>query len=330
MKSAVLLITIGTPKSYSVPDVRKYLSHFLNDPYVINIPWLWRKILVNLIIVPFRAPKSATKYQQIWTEDGFPLYVYLKKVRDQLANRMGSDADVWFAMSYASPSIEEVLKRMENEAYEQVTVVPLFPNYANSTTGSIYNSVNKAIKLWRREPQLNFIKSYYDHPLFLDAWVDRIKDYNPDGYDHILFSFHGLPLSHLPSKTQINGIKVKEVPNYDDYEKVCYHFTYLIAERLGLKEKQYSLAFQSRMSKRWLRPFTDERLVALAEQKQKVLVVALSFVADCLETTLELGEEYKEIFFAHGGEEYQLVDSLNDNSKWLDALENIVMENSSL
>jgi len=324
MKSAVLLVTIGTPASYSVGDVRRYLSRFLNDPYVINIPWLWRKLLVYLIIVPFRAPKSAAKYQKIWTKDGFPLYVYLKIVRDQLADRIGSDADVWYAMSYASPDIEEVLMKMENEGYQQITVVPLFPNYANSTTGSICDSVNKALKLWKKEPQLNFVNSYYDHPLFLDAWVDRIGRYTPEHYDHILFSFHGLPLSHLPQKRQVDRSVTEEKPDYDDYEGVCYYFAKLIAERLGLKEKQYSVAFQSRMSKRWLRPFTDQKLISLAVDKQKVLVVPLSFVADCLETTLELGEEYKEIFLAHGGEEYQLVDSLNDSPKWLDALEKIV------
>ncbi len=329
MKKAILLINVGTPDSPELHDVRRFLSVFLNDPHVITLPGFWRKLLVNLVIVPFRAPKSAALYRQLWTENGSPLRYYLEQVRDLLQKKTGNGTDVWAAMNYGKPNIADVMNEMRSEGYQQLTVIPLFPQYALSTTGSVEDKVKKYMAQWPDKPELNIVRQFYHHPVFLEAWNKRITDYEPEKYDHLVFSFHGLPLSHLPvacrkretctCMQQANNTGLTDMPSYC-YKATCYDMAAKMAARLGLANENYSVAFQSRMSNSWLQPFTDHTLNELAAKGMKVLVVAPSFVADCLETSTELGIEYKKMFLDNGGKKYTLVESLNDQPEWIEAL----------
>ncbi len=321
MNKAILLVNVGTPDSPDVHDVKKYLSQFLNDPHVMNIPWLWRKILVNGMIIPFRARKSAAIYRLLWTKDGAPLRFYLEQVRDRLQQQLARHADVWAAFSYSQPNIADVMDKMQGKGYQQITVIPLFPQYAVSTTGSVEDNVKKHISRWSMQPKLKIVRQFYDEPLFLDAWNERIIAYHPGQYQHIVFSFHSLPLSHLPKECRQQQYPCGCMKQAEPcYRATCYDTAGRLANRLGLNEKQYTVAFQSHMSKRWMQPFTEDVLKKLAVENAKILVVAPSFVADCLETSIELGIEYKELFLKNGGSKYVWVESLNDHAKWIEAL----------
>jgi ferrochelatase len=333
LKRAVLIVNVGTPDSPNIRDVWKFLSRFLNDPHVMTIPWLWRKLLVNLVIIPFRVFKSAALYRQLWTENGSPLLFYLEKVCALLQRRLDGVADVWTATSHGTPGIASVMAEMRLKGYQKITVVPLFPQYASSTTGSVESSVVKQIARWPQKPELAVIRHFYSHPLFLKAWVKRIAASHPEQYDHIIFSFHGLPLNHLPEKcrAQHNGSgRCACFRNMEPagmfaipaccYKAECYDMARQLAVLLGLAENRYTISFQSRLSKGWLQPFTDLTLKRFAAEGAKVLVVAPSFIADCLETSVELGIMYKNMYFKNNGKQYAWVESLNDQPEWIEAL----------
>lgn len=332
-KTGVLLVNLGTPDSPSVGDVRSYLSQFLNDPRVIDIPWLARKILVNLIIVPFRAPKSAKIYQKLWTENGSPLLHYSKQVTTLLQHELGDGFDVHLAMRYKNPSIPDVLEQMRKKNYKKIIVVPMFPQYASASTGSAIDEVMRVIRKWWVIPELKFISQYYDHPLYIDAFVDRGKQFDLAAYDHILFSYHGLPERQV-DKVYDEGLcsdhdceKGITEENKHCYKATSYATTRLLAERLGIPEDRYTVCFQSRLDKKWLTPFSDEVVENCAKKgMKKILVFSPAFTADCLETVIEIGEEYQEIFHEHGGEKVQLVPSLNDHPKWIACLKQLVLE----
>src|SRR5690606_16455801 len=203
-KTGVLLINLGTPDSPAVGDVRSYLSQFLNDPRVIDIPWLARKILVNLVIVPFRAPKSAKVYQKLWTENGSPLLYYGMKVKDLLQRQLPEGHDVFLAMRYKNPSIPAVLDEIKGKNYSKIIVLPLFPQYASATTGSVHDEIMRIVRSWWVIPEIKFISQYYDHPDFIDAFVDRGRKYDHAAYDHVLFSYHGLPERQV-DKVHVDG-----------------------------------------------------------------------------------------------------------------------------
>lgn len=330
-RKAVLLINVGTPDKPEVKSVRKYLSEFLNDSYVIDLPWLFRKILVNLIIVPFRAPKSTLLYQQLWEKDGSPLLTNAVKLKEKLSIKLGDEYSVFIAMRYGKPSIKKVLKEIESGNFKEVILLPLFPQYASSTTETaIQKTYTEADKL-NSFPKIKPVKQFFDHPEFQNAWLSRAMEYNPDNFDHIIFSYHGLPLRHIekihPKVSSLECSCEKEMPEHGKlcYKACCYATTRLMAEKLGLDKKQYSVGFQSRLTKNWLSPFTDELIVKLAKQgKKKILIFAPSFVADCLETKVELGIDYAKLFRNAGGEKLELVESLNDSDAWINALDSII------
>lgn len=332
-RTAVLLINLGTPDSPSVSDVRSYLSQFLNDARVIDIPWLLRKMLVNLIIVPFRAPKSAKIYQKLWTENGSPLLYYSEKVRDLLQKEMPETHDVYLAMRYKNPSIPDVLDRIRRKNYERIIVVPLFPQYASATTGSAHEEVMRVISKWWVIPEIKMISQFYDHPLYLQGYVERAKKYDLSEYQHILFSYHGLPERQV-DKVYDDGLCADhncENELTDDnkfcYKATCYATSRLLAERLGISTDQYTVCFQSRLDKKWLTPFSDEVVKECARKgMKKILVFSPAFTADCLETIIEIGDEYQEIFTHLGGEKVQLVESLNDHPVWIQCLKEIVLQ----
>lgn len=331
-KTGVLLINLGTPDSPSVSDVRSYLSQFLNDPRVIDIPWLSRKMLVNLIIVPFRAPKSAKVYQKLWTENGSPLLYYSQRVQQLLQVELGSDYDVFLAMRYKNPSIPDVMEQMRKRNYERIIVLPMFPQYASASTGSALDEVMRVLRTWWVIPEIKIISQYYDHPLYLDGFVERSKKYNLADYDHILFSYHGLPERQV-DKVYDEGVcadhncenEITE-ENKFCYKATCYATTRLLAERLNISADRYTVCFQSRLDKKWLTPFSDKVVEDCAKKgMKKILVFSPAFTADCLETIIEIGDEYQEIFTHHGGEKVQLVESLNDHPLWIACLKDLVV-----
>jgi protoporphyrin/coproporphyrin ferrochelatase len=331
-KTGVLLINLGTPDSPSVTDVRSYLSQFLNDPRVIDIPWLARKILVNLMIVPFRAPKSAKIYKKLWTANGSPLLFYSRQAASLLQEQLGTDYDVHLAMRYKNPSIENVLEKMRKMNYTRIVVLPMFPQYASASTGSAFDEIMRVTRKWWVIPDIKFISQYYDHPLYIEAFAARGKKYNLNDYDHVLFSYHGLPERQLDKVYNQGACRDKNceheitAENHFCYKATCYATTRLLAERLNIPADRYTVCFQSRLDEGWVKPFSDVVVKECAEKgMKKILVFSPAFTADCLETVIEIGEEYQELFHAHGGDKVQLVESLNDHPVWIECLKDLVV-----
>lgn len=333
-KTGVLLLQLGTPDSPSTSDVRRYLSEFLNDPRVIDIPWLARKILVNGIIVPFRAPKSAKIYKELWEvgKGVSPLITHSVNVQNKLKDLFKDEnVTIELAMRYQNPSMDSVLERMHKANYDQIIILPLFPQYASASSGSAIEKAMNLIRKWWVIPEIKIVSQFYDHPAYIDSIVERAKAFNFDDYDHILFSYHGLPERQV-DKVYDNGLcedqPCESTINEENkfcYKATSYATTRLIASKLGLKESDYTVCFQSRLDKKWLTPFSD---VIVEEQgnkgAKKLLAFSPAFVADCLETIIEIGDEYQEIFEEHGGEKVQLVPSSNDHPRFIDCLEDLV------
>ncbi len=331
-KTGVLLINLGTPDNAKWADVRRYLSEFLNDPRVIDIPWLARKLLVNGIIVPFRSFSSTKIYKELWTDEGSPLLIYGERVRDMLQENLGDQFGVHLAMRYQNPSLEKVLGEMRLENYTKIIILPLFPHYASASSGSAMEKAMRIISKWWVIPELAIVSQFWDHPGYIKAFVERGKQYNIDEYDHVLFSYHGLPERHV-DKVYEDGKPCADhnceheltEDNKYCYKATCYATTRLLADALNIPEEKYTVAFQSRLDKKWLEPFSDEVVKERAEKgDKKLLAFSPAFIADCLETTVEIGSEYQEIFEEHGGEKVQLVESLNDHPLWVEALEEMV------
>ncbi len=336
-KTGVLLVNLGTPDSPSVGDVRKYLRQFLNDPRVIDINPIGRFFLVNFIIVPFRAPKSAKIYKQLWTPEGSPLLIYGEKVKALLKKNLPDDYEVEFAMRYQNPSMKSVLDKMQQKNYSKIIVIPMFPQYASSSTGSAVEEIMRIIKNWWVIPELKIVSQFFNHEKFIDAFAEKGQQQNPSEYEHVLFSYHGLPERQV-DKTYSDGKPCADhncehewnKENEYCYKAACYETTRLIAEKLNLDKSKYSVAFQSRLGRDpWIKPYSDHVVADLAKQGiKKLLVFSPAFIADCLETTVEIGHEYDEIFKSNGGEKLQLVESLNDSAKWIDCLKDMVLKNA--
>ncbi len=331
-KTGVLLINLGTPDSPSVGHVRSYLSQFLNDPRVIDIPWLLRKMLVNLIIVPFRAPKSAKIYQKLWTDKGSPLLYYSERARDLLQQELDSNYEVHLAMRYKNPSIPDVLETMRKKNYERIIVVTMFPQYASASTGSALEEVMRVVSKWWVIPELKFVSQYFDHPSYIEAFAERGRKYNINEYDHVLFSYHGLPERQV-DKVYDKGLcsdhdcehEMTEENRYC-YKATCYATTRLLAAKLNIPQEKYTVCFQSRLDQKWLKPFSDEVVRQCGDKgMKKILVFSPAFTADCLETIIEIGDEYQEIFTEHKGEKVQLVESLNDHPLWIKCWKELVL-----
>ena len=333
MKTAVLLVNLGTPDSPSTRDVRSYLRQFLNDPRVVDLPAPLRWALVNLIIVPFRAPKSAKIYQQLWTDQGSPILLHGQRVKSLLQQRLGEGYTVELAMRYKNPSIPDTLERLRKTNPDRILVVPLFPQYASASTGSAMQAVMDVVRDWWVIPDIRLISQYWNHPTLIHAWLERGRQYDWRDYDHVLFSYHGLPERQV-DKVYDQGLcrdrdcehEITDENAYC-YKATCYGTTRLLAQGLGIPEEKYTTCFQSRLDKKWLEPFADKLVEEYARQgTKKLLVFSPSFVADCLETTIEIGHEYQELFEEHGGEKVQLVESLNDHPAWIDTLEALVRD----
>jgi ferrochelatase len=332
-KIGVLLINLGTPDSPSVSNVRSYLSQFLNDPRVIDIPWLLRKLLVNAIIVPFRAPKSAKIYKKLWTANGSPLLYYSIQAQTLLQQSLGEEYEVFLGMRYKNPSIPAVLEQMRKKNFAKIIVLPMFPQYASASTGSALEEVMRVIQKWWVIPELKFISQYFDHPRYIQAFAERGRKYDFNAYDHILFSYHGLPERQL-DKVYDDGLcnghdcehELTDENKYC-YKATCYATTRLIATQLGIPAEKYTVSFQSRLDEGWVKPFSDEVIKDCGKKGiKKLLVFSPAFTADCLETIIEIGEEYQELFHEHGGEKVQLVESLNDHPVWIQCMKELILQ----
>jgi len=335
-KTGVLLINLGTPDSPAVPDVRKYLREFLMDRRVIDIPAMSRFMLINFVIAPFRAPKSAKIYKELWQEKGSPLLIYGLKLKQLLQETLGDEYLVSFGMRYQSPSMEAAVSELKNKGLENIIVLPLFPQYASASTGSAVEDAMRLLSQWEVIPTITFVNKFFDHPLFINAFAALGRKYmDKENYDYFIFTYHGLPerqikKSSVQNYCQLNSncCSVYHAKNRYCYRAQCYETTRLLARKLGISEEKYKVSFQSRLgSTPWIKPYTDEVIKELpAKGIKKVLVFSPSFIADCLETTIEGGVEYKDLFEKSGGEKWQLVESLNESSEWVECVKQMVLQ----
>jgi ferrochelatase len=305
----VLLINLGTPDAPTTPAVRRYLRQFLSDPRVIDINPVARQLLLNLIILPFRSPKSAAAYRKIWTNGGSPLLVHTQNLAKKVAEKLGTQYAVEIGMRYGNPSIESGLKKLIQKGVKEIRVLPLFPQYASSSSGSAQAELFRiAGRLWHIPP-ITILPPFFEHPGFIQSFaevgkpiMERFKA------DHVLFSFHGLPERHIQKG--------------DPYRDQSLQTAKAIAQKLNLPENRYTVCFQSRLGRTpWIKPYTDLLIVDLAKSgKKRIAVFCPAFVADCLETLEEIGIRAKESALAHGAEALELVPSLNAHPTWVEAV----------
>lgn len=332
--TGILIVNLGTPDEPNRAAVHRYLQQFLLDPRVIDIPALQRNLLVRGIIVPFRAGKSAAAYRQLWTSEGSPLKFYGERLVEQVRARLGAGYVVELAMRYQNPSIESALERLLAAGVAKIKVLTLFPQYASATTGSVHDEVMRILRTRQVIPALELINSYCTYAPMIELFAENArKKHDLAHYDHILFSYHGLPQRQLRKADTFRHCLERAdccdtlTPvNQFCYSAQCYATTRALAERLGLRREQYTVCFQSRLGREpWTQPYTVQVIENLAKSGVKrLLVFCPAFTADCLETLIEIGEEYREDFEKWGGEHLDLVESLNDRPEWAAAVAELV------
>ncbi len=313
-KIGVLVTNLGTPEAPTKQALKPYLKQFLSDPRVVEVPKLIWWFILNGIILNFRPKRSAAAYATVWEDEGSPLLTHTKHQAEGLAKRFsekwGSDVEVDFAMRYGEPSVHTAMTNLLNKGARKVVVLPLYPQYCASTSGSTFDAVAEDFTQRRWLPELRFINQYHDHNPYITCIANSIKAHweTHGKADKLVFSYHGIPKRYL-----LNG---------DPYHCQCHKTTRLVAEALGLQEHEYMTCFQSRFGREeWLRPYTDETLKGLPEKGVKSLqVICPGFSSDCLETIEEIGEENREYFMENGGERYEYIPSLNSSDAHLDML----------
>ncbi|MDI1331859.1 ferrochelatase [Pseudomonas sp.] len=326
---ALLLVNLGSPASTSVADVRSYLNQFLMDPYVIDLPWPVRRLLVSLILIK-RPEQSAHAYASIWWEEGSPLVVLSRRLREAMVAQW-HHGPVELAMRYGEPSIETKLVELAAQGHKKITLAPLYPQFADSTVTTVIEEAKRVVREKRLDVQFSILQPFYDQPEYLDALVASAKPYLQQDYDHLLLSFHGLPERHL-KKIDPTGHHCFQSDNCCQnaspevlatcYRAQCLRTASEFAKRMGLADGKWSVSFQSRLGRaKWIEPYTEARLDELAGMGvKKVLVMCPAFVADCIETLEEIGDRGKELFREAGGEDLVLVPCLNDDPQWARAL----------
>ena len=330
-KKALLMLNLGTPDSPGVIDVGKYLSEFLTDSRMINIPSLLRYLLVNLIIVPTRSFSSSKGYKELWTKRGSPLKFHMEDLVKKVSKKLNQSHEVFYAMRYKNPSINSVLKKIEKKGFNEIILFPIFPQYSSATTGSFLEKTFKEISSWTVIPKITTIDQFYDNPKFINAFVENIKKFDLKKYDKVIFSYHGLPVSQLNDVYEEGLCSDRDCEkgvhgdNYYCYKAACFETTKLINKKIKLPNKKIVTSFQSRLDSGWVKPFSDKVIKDLAESGVKsLLVVSPSFTIDCLETVVEIGSEYKELFEEHGGQKLDYVPSLNSNDSWVECIIDLV------
>jgi protoporphyrin/coproporphyrin ferrochelatase len=327
-KRAVLLVNLGSPDSTAVPDVRRYLREFLGDSRVIDAPpQPFRRLLVNGIIVPFRAPKSAHAYASIWTEQGSPLIVTSRSVRDKLATSLGSSADVRLAMRYGTPSIRSVLQQMAADGVTETLLFPQYPHYAMSSWETVVAEVYAQAREVAPAMKIDLVQPFFRDADYIRALAAVSQPYLNGGYDYVLFSYHGIPVRHL-RKADSSRAHCTVVGNCCDVcspvQETCYRAQCLATTRefvkhTGIAADKHSVSFQSRLAgEPWLSPYTDHELERLAKAGVKrLLVMTPAFVTDCLETLEEISVEGRDTFLEAGGESFKQIPCLNDQEPYI-------------
>jgi protoporphyrin/coproporphyrin ferrochelatase len=331
-KPGVLLINLGSPDSPQVADVRRYLREFLMDGRVIDCAWPIRFALVNFAIIPRRVQQSAEAYASIWTKEGSPLVATTRKVAQELCARV--DVPIEFVMRYQNPTIEEAVNSLVYQGVTELLVIPLFPHYAMS---SFETAAERAIQIaFEQAPHMKVkvADPFYDDPAYIKALVASARPSLNQPFDHLLFSFHGLPERHL-HKADPTGHHDLSKPECCDelnpahkrcYRAHCFKTVKAFAREAALTKDQYSVAFQSRLGREpWMQPYTDVELARLAKTGvNRLVVICPAFVADCLETLEEIGMRGRDTFLKNGGEQFTLIPCLNTHLKWIEALEGMV------
>jgi protoporphyrin/coproporphyrin ferrochelatase len=338
-KKGVLLLNLGSPARADVSSIRAFLKDFLLDPRVVDLPAWLRYTLIYGVILPFRPKKILPQYQEIWLDAGSPLHVHTTALCDALSAQMGDNYLVLHAMRYGAPSIADALSAFECAGVDNIRLVPLFPQYASSTTGSVFAEVFRQLRDYTNIPVIQTVNDYYDAPFFIQSMARSYqKPLETFKADFVLFSYHGLPYRHIaaserqgfsPCEDNLPCPAVFEKNRYC-YRAQCYASSKALAKSLWLGAYDYQTVFQSRFGRaRWIRPATDEVLVALREKGVSRLAVACpSFLCDCLETLEEIGIRLKDQWCALGGTDFLLLPSLNAEdafvrafAKWLHRLE---------
>ena len=328
MSKAILLVNLGSPDSPAVPDVRRYLNQFLMDGRVIDMAWPLRRFVVGMILIN-RPKESGHAYEKIWTKEGSPLVVISKHVQALLQQRVSVPVEL--AMRYQHPSIESAVKNLVAKGATEVLLIPLFPHYAMSSYESAVVEVERVAGKIAPQMKLTVQPPYYDRSDYIAALVASAADYLKPEYDHLLFSFHGIPERHI-RKSDTTGCHCLATPNCCEtpspahahcYRAQCYRTAGLFAEQAGVPAGKWSVSFQSRLGKDpWLKPYTDYELPRLAiEGRKRMLVICPAFVSDCLETIEEIGMRGCEQFMAGSGKEYTRIPCLNEHPQWIEVLE---------
>src|ERR1051325_7056219 len=331
MSKGILLVNLGSPDSPSVPDVRRYLNEFLMDGGVIDMPWLMRRFVVGMILIK-RPAESGHAYEKIWTKDGSPLVVFSKNVQAALQKRVSVPVEL--AMRYQNPSIESVVRKLAGQGIDDLLLIPLFPHYAMSSFETAVVRVKEVAANLSPQMKITVQPPYYDHPDFIAALVASAADFLRRDYDHLLFSYHGLPERHMRKAdptgshclTVENCCEVASPAHATCYRAQCFATTRAFVKLAGVPEEKYSVSFQSRLGKDpWLKPYTDYELLRLAQEgRKKMLVICPAFVSDCLETIEEIGMRGCQDFMAASGKEFTRIPCMNEHPLWVAALEKMV------
>ncbi len=333
MKIGLLLINLGTPDRPEPRSVRRYLRELLSDPLVMDMAPVRRWMLLNLVILPLRPRRSARAYAAVWTRRGSPLLVHGKDLSEAVSSKLGSEWRVELAMRYGNPSIDQAFRRLLAASVQRVIVLPLYPQHAASTRGSAIEAVRAAARRMDVSNELSVVPRFFDEPGFLEAVAGRVREeLGAEEIDHVLFSFHGLPKSHIRRADPTGSFCLEREDccavlveaNEECYRFQSFQTARLLASELDLGREGdgWSVAFQSRMGfSSWIEPSTEDLLLALPRRgKRRVAVVCPSFVADCLETTEEIGMRAKSLFLEAGGERFILVPCVNSCSRWVDTV----------
>jgi protoporphyrin/coproporphyrin ferrochelatase len=333
MSKGVLLVNLGSPDSTSVGDVRRYLNEFLMDPRVIDTSWLVRRFVVGMILIN-RPKESAHAYQKIWTPEGSPLVITSVNIQKKLQARV--KVPIELAMRYQNPPISSAIQKLQARAVDDLLLIPLFPHYAMSSYESAVEEVKVVSKKLAPKMKITVQPPYFDAPDYIEALVASARNYLETGYDHLLFSFHGIPERHL-RKSDPTGCHCLQVENccaVDSpahatcYRAQCFKTAAAFVARAGIPEGKHSISFQSRLGKDpWLKPYTDLELAEFPKRGvKKILVICPAFVSDCLETIEEIGIRGKDTFIGAGGKELIRIPCMNEHPQWITALEKMIRQ----
>ena len=327
MSKGILLVNLGSPDSPSVPDVRRYLNEFLMDGRVLDVAWPLRRFIVGMILIK-RPKESGHAYEKIWTKDGSPLVVTSRHVQTALQQRLSVPVEL--GMRYQNPTIESAVRKLADKRVTDVLLIPLFPHYAMSSYETAVVRVQEVAARLAPRMKVSVQPPYYNSPDYVEALVASAADLLKKDYDHLLFSYHGIPERHV-RKSDPTGSHCLQAENCCEvaspahatcYRAQCFATTAAFVKLAGVPKEKYSVSFQSRLGKDpWLKPYTDYELLRLAQEgKKKMMVICPAFVADCLETIEEIGMRGCADFMAASGKEFTRIPCMNEHPRWIEAL----------